>query len=72
MKKFLLLLFIFFIAYYILKAVTRLVKLFVEKRDQNLNKNSNNFSQENTIIKNDRKKKFEKNDGEYVDFEEIK
>lgn len=75
MKKFLLLLLLFLLAYYIIKAVSRLFKVFVQKPENiNDNKNDSNFgrfddtSRQNSV----RRKRFEKDEGEYIDYEEVK
>jgi hypothetical protein len=70
MKKFFLLLLIFFLAYTLIKAILRLIHVF---RSDNQKKAKDDFHFDNTTTENNSKKKrFTKDDGDYVDFEEVK
>jgi hypothetical protein len=62
------LLLVFGLVYFIVKYIFRLIMLFIpQKNNMHLN-NNDNISQE----KNQSKKRFSGNDGEYIDFEEVK
>ena len=70
MKKFLFLLLILFLAYTLIKAIFRLIHVF---RSDNMKKTKDDFHFDNiTNENNSKKKRFNKDDGDYVDFEEVK
>ena len=71
MKKFLLFILLFFLAYTLIKAIFRLFAPFNNNTSENQNnqkkgKNNITFDENNSS-----QKKHKKNDGEYVDFEEM-
>ena len=73
-KNFFIALLLFLIVWYLAKAIVRLFNLFVSKSDSNSG-STNNSGKKNNItfdISENKKKRFDKNEGDYVDFEEVK
>jgi hypothetical protein len=65
---------LFFIAYYFVKAIFRLIAVFLNNDNSgNKNKWSNNKKGKVTIdYQEKQKKRFDKDKGDYIDYEEIK
>ncbi len=74
MKLFLTFLLLFFIAYYFLKALIRLINVFLSNGNQGSNNKWPHNKKGNITIENPEKlkKRFDRNNGEYIDYEEIK
>ncbi|HEY9125108.1 MAG TPA: DUF4834 family protein [Bacteroidales bacterium] len=71
MKKFFLLLLIFFLAYTLIKAILRLIHIFRSDKHKK-SKGDYHYFDNTTVENNSKKKRFNKDDGDYVDFEEVK
>jgi len=65
---------LFFIAYYFLKAIFRLLAIFLIGDSKNNNNRWSQNKKDNVTIdyQQKQKKRFDKNSGEYIDYEEIK
>ena len=74
-KSFFAFLILFLISYYLIKAVVRLFKLFTANKAEGNKSTSTFFSKKgNVTFQNTepRKKHFDKDTGDYVDYEEVK
>jgi hypothetical protein len=76
MKNFLLLILLFILAYSLLKAILRLFNVFKANNNSNGQTTNKTYEKKGTTITysedNQKKKRFEKNAGDYIDYEEIK
>jgi hypothetical protein len=76
MKNLLLLLILFFLGYTLLKAILRLFTSFSENKNNTGKKNSFFHKKGNSTITYEddsvNKKQYGKDDGEYIDYEEVK
>jgi hypothetical protein len=72
MKSLFTFLILFFIAYYFVKAIYRLIAIFLNKDNSNKKWSSNKNGKVTIDLQEKQKKRFDKDEGDYIDYEEMK